>query len=122
MKLLNGLFFCAYILSALVQYNDPDSLPWVVVYLAAACMCVAQYRRNLPRWLPLILLFTSLVWIATLVPSLYGNVSWSDIFESVSMKTKAVEEAREIGGLAFVALWAAVLSYVTTLGSRADPA
>ena len=114
-NVLNTLFLLAYLLSAAVQYNDPDASPWIAIYLAAAVMCVAQYRRKLPRWLPLPLLFTSLVWIGALVPGIAGQVSFTEILESISMQTRAVEEAREIGGLAFIALWAAVLLH---LGGR----
>ena len=107
-QVLNLFFLLAFALSALVQFNDPDAAPWIAVYLAACAMCVARHRGACPRWLPLLLLVVSLLWIGTLVPSL-GDVSVDEIFESVSMKTRAVEEAREIGGLALVAIWSAVL-------------
>lgn len=110
-NLFNGIFLAAFLMSALVQYNDPDTLLWVLIYTAAAWMCVAQYRKNLPRWLPPSLLVVSLAWMAWLLPALTNGVSWHDIFESLSMKTKAVEEAREFGGLALVAGWAAVLTF-----------
>ena len=35
-QLLNGLFLLAYLLSALVQINDPDPAIWIALYLAAA--------------------------------------------------------------------------------------
>ena len=104
----NTVFLVAYLLSAAVQFNDPDALPWIVIYLAAAVMCVAQYRRKLAPWLPPVLLAISGVWIIALLPSIIGEVSPAEVFESVSMRTRAVEEAREIGGLGLVALWAAV--------------
>ncbi|MFT4614391.1 MAG: hypothetical protein ACI9NT_001536 [Bacteroidia bacterium] len=109
-KLFNTLFLAAYLLSALAQYNDPDALRWIIIYLAAAAMCVAAYRDSGSRPIAIALLLASLTWAAVLLPSL-GGASLTDIFESVSMKTKAVEEAREIGGLCFVAVWAAVLSF-----------
>ena len=62
------------------------------------------------RWLPPVLLATSLLWIGTLVPRLVGHTTLADIFASISMQNKAVEEAREIGGLCLIALWASVLS------------
>lgn len=107
----NSLFLLAYLLSAAVQYNDPDNLVWITIYLAAAWMCIARFRNKLPRWLPLSLLTISLVWMGALLPSVVGQVSIQEIIESISMRTKAVEEAREIGGLAFVAIWAAVLTH-----------
>ena len=109
MTFFNIFFLVAYLLSALVQYNDPDALPWILIYLAAGCMCAAHFRQRLPRWLPTSLLFISLVWIGTLLPDIVGQVSLADVVESLSMKTRAVEQAREIGGLALIAIWSAVL-------------
>ena len=109
MTIFNTLFLLAFLLSAGVQYNDPDPLAWILMYLCAAAMCIAWYRRAVPRWLPTLLLVVSLLWMGALLPSIIGQVSPAEIFESVSMRTRAVEEAREIGGLAFVALWSAVL-------------
>ncbi|MAT95130.1 MAG: hypothetical protein CME59_21375 [Halioglobus sp.] len=109
MLLFNALFLLAFLLSAAVQYNDPDALAWIVIYLAAGAMCLAWFARRCPRWLPMLLLLACLLWIGTLLPGL-GSASVDEIFASISMQTRAVEEAREIGGLALVALWATVLT------------
>jgi len=106
----NSLFLIAYLASAAVQYNDPDALVWIIIYLAAAAMCMAQFRRRQPAWLPPLLLVISLVWIGNLLPNIIGQVTLQEMFDSITMKTKAVEEAREIGGLGFVAVWAAFLT------------
>ena len=111
MTISNTFFLVIYLLSAAVQYNDPDALLWLLIYLAAAMMCAAQYRQHPPRWLPRILLAVSVAWSIALLPSIVGQVSPEEIFASISMRTQAVEEAREIGGLLLVGLWAAVLSY-----------
>ena len=108
-KIFNSLFLLAYLLSALVQYNDPDALRWIILYLAATIMCIAAWRDTGARPIAIVLLLASLAWMLLLLPAL-GDASLHDIVESVSMKTKAVEEAREFGGLALVAVWAGVLS------------
>ena len=72
-------------------------------------MCALQFRRNPPRWLAPALVAISVVWIGMLLPRIVGQVSLEEIFASISMRTRAVEEAREIGGLSLVILWAAVL-------------
>ncbi len=105
----NASFLLVYLLSAAVQYNDPDALVWAAIYLAAAAMCALQFRRNPPRWLAPALVAISVVWIGMLLPRIVGQVSLEEIFASISMRTRAVEEAREIGGLSLVILWAAVL-------------
>lgn len=108
-SILNGIFLFAFLLSAGVQYNDPDPLRWAAIYLAAAAMCVLQFRPHPPRWLAPTLIVISIIWIATLLPTV-GKAPLADIFASLSMKTKAVEEAREAGGLFLVGLWAVVLT------------
>ena len=109
-SLFNALFLIIYLLSAAVQYNDPDGILWATVYLCAAGMCIAKIRNRMQRWLPPVLLAISLVWIGFLVPRIVGQTSLTEVFASISMQTKAVEEAREIGGLLLIALWAGALS------------
>lgn len=111
MTICNAIFLLVYLLSAAVQYNDPDGVVWATMYMAAAAMCALQFRRNRTRWLAPVLVATSVVWIGMLLPDIIGQVSLEEIFASISMRTRAVEEAREIGGLALVLLWAAVLCY-----------
>jgi hypothetical protein len=109
MTICNAIFLLIYLLSAAVQYNDPDGIVWAAMYLAAAAMCALQFRRNPPRWLAPVLVAISVVWIGVLLPHILGQVTLEEIFASISMRTRAVEEAREIGGLLLVILWAAVL-------------
>ena len=109
LKIFNILFLCAFLLSAAVQYNDPDALLWILIYLAAAGMCLLQLLQRQPRWLPPLLLLICAAWAAILLPNIVGQVSWEEISASLGMRTQAVEEAREIGGLLIVAFWSSVL-------------
>ena len=93
----------------MVQYNDPDSLPWVAIYLSAAAMCLLVIRKQYLTWLPPVLLLVSLSWILVLLPSIVGQVSVTEIVASITMKTREVEEAREVGGLLLVAIWASMV-------------
>ena len=106
----NIFFLVTYLLCAAVQYNDPDALPWVALYLSAAAMCAARLRKRLPEWLPKLLFIVSLLWMGALLPNIIGQVSPQDIAASLSMQTTAVEEAREIGGLFLVALWSGMIA------------
>jgi hypothetical protein len=110
LRLLNIVFLIAFLLSTLVQYNDPDSALWMTIYLSAALMCMAQHRQKLPAFVPMVFALISIIWIGLLLPSFINIVSWAEIVESISMKTEAVEEAREVGGLALVLLWSVVLA------------
>jgi len=109
LRIFNTLFLLAFLASAIVQYNDPDAIPWIIVYLTASMLCVLAYGDNPVRLVAGLLLGVSLVWIGMLLPNL-GGVSADEIFASVSMQTRGVEEAREIGGLALVAVWSGVLT------------
>ena len=108
---INTVFMTAYLLSAAVQFNDPDAAPWIIIYLLAAGMCALQFRTTSQRLLPRLLLVVSLLWAVALLPEVVGRTSLAEVFASISMQTRAVEEAREIGGLLLVALWAGVLGF-----------
>jgi hypothetical protein len=109
LSFLNILFLIAFLSSAALQYNDPDALIWSGMYLAAASMCINHICTRQPWWLPSLLLVISLVWIGLLLPHIIGQVTAAEVFKSLSMQTQEVEEAREIGGLLIVAIWAVVL-------------
>jgi hypothetical protein len=64
----------------------------------ATCFCANGLRSH----------FDNLDW--SVATSFINIVSWAEIVESISMKTEAVEEAREVGGLALVLLWSVVLA------------
>lgn len=98
-----------FFLSAAVQYNDDDAMRWASIYIAAFAMCVLFILKKLPKWLPLALIIISSCWILVLLPEVVGVVSLSDVVSSLQMKTKEIEEAREIGGLCLVAMWSTVI-------------
>ncbi|MEH6582677.1 MAG: transmembrane 220 family protein [Halioglobus sp.] len=106
----NYLFFASFVLSAVVQYNDPDATLWIAVYLASAALCADQWRPRPLRWPAPLLCLTSTIWLISLLPAIVGKVSFADIVASISMQTQAVEEAREIGGLSIVAFWTACIT------------
>lgn len=40
MKIFNGIFLLLFVVSAVLQYNDPDPLLWIAIYLYAALQCL----------------------------------------------------------------------------------
>lgn len=108
---LNALFLLIFVLCALVQYNDVDALTWIIVYLSAAAMCALGFREKPIRWLPPVLFLISLGGMVILAAEFVGQVSMAEVTASLSMQSKAVEEAREVGGLAIVCFWAACLFF-----------
>jgi len=107
----NGVFLVAFILSVLVQWNDPDPFAWMAIYSLAAMSCVcafAKFRGRISIYLAVISALIAWAWIFTLLPQMQ-TVAWREIVESLQMKSDAVEVARELGGLLLVALWMSFL-------------
>ena len=97
MKTLNLVLLGAFILSALVQFNDPDPLCWILIYSAMAVICSLQHLGRLRWYVTAARALLSLIWIASLLPAL-KDVPWRELVGSLAMQNEAVEEARGIGG------------------------
>jgi hypothetical protein len=119
MLYLNVLFALAFLLSVLVQFNDPDPWLWSLFY-ASACLCCLAHAVNKLLWqIAALLAALALAACLWLLPQFLGQVSPGEIVESLSMQSKSVEEAREAGGSLLVALWMACLAYSQFSLSRA---
>jgi hypothetical protein len=110
-RVLNGAMAALFAFAAAVQYNDPDPLRWMALYLAAAAACVLAVLGRLPRWLPIVVGIAALAWAATLAPHVLGRVGLGEMVEAWEMKDVRVEEGREMYGLLIVAAWMAVLAW-----------
>jgi hypothetical protein len=110
LKALNSLFFLVFCLSVAVQYNDPDPWSWSLLYGSAAACCLAWQFDKLHWTAAALIAAIALVWALWLLPQFVGQVETADIFASLSMKTKDVEEAREAGGALLVFLWLTILA------------
>jgi hypothetical protein len=103
------LFAC----SVVVQFNDPDPFGWVALYAAAAGACALSLGRRLRWWFPAVVAAAALVWASTIAPRVVGIVPFLEMFGAFEMKSVAIEESRELYGLALTAGWMAVLSVRT---------
>ena len=101
-----------FVLSILVQYNDPDALHWSLIYGAAALNCLFAARCRLHWSMPALVIVVALVAAGTLAPDVIGKASFSDIFASMEMKSIEVEQAREFGGLFIIVIWMTMLLFV----------
>lgn len=110
LRAANGVMAALFAFAAAVQYNDPDPLRWIALYLAAAAACVLAVLRRMPRWLPLGVGLAALVWAAMLSPHVLGRVGMGEMVQAWEMKDVRVEEGREMYGLLIVAGWMAVLA------------
>lgn len=88
-----------FLYAAIVQYNDSDALPWLLVYLAAALLSAWTALRPLPRFVPLILAIAALGWMVALLPEVFAERSFT-----------GTEVERESGGLLLVGAWMLVLA------------
>ena len=91
--------------AAAVQYNDPDPLRWMAIYLAAAGVAIlAAMRRRIPPLLPLAVGGIALVWAAMVLAGVEFGM-FGRMFDAWEMASPSIEQAREVSGLAIVAAW-----------------
>jgi len=104
--LLVGLLFVG---GAAVQYNDPDPLRWIAMYLAAAIACFAFRRTSWASTLAAVTGVVALLWGLTLAIGLPRWVAPATLFEPMKSLGGAVEVAREMWGLLLIFLWMLLL-------------
>lgn len=92
-----GLFLFA----AALQYNDPDPLGWIAIYLAASGSCLFAARGSSDwRWSAATAAI-ALAWALTLLPQAW-RVPPFEMFQAWEMANESVELAREMYGLLLV--------------------
>ena len=109
-RILDGIMLVLFTFSVIVQFNDPDPFRWAAMYAAAGVACALSLARRLPWWLPVAIAAVALAWAATLAPRVIGEVRFLDMFGAFEMKSVAIEESREMYGLALIAAWMVVLA------------
>ena len=105
-RLLAALMCALFVLSLVVQYNDPDPYVWMPIYGLAAALAGMGAAGRLSFRANAAALGLYLVLLALWVPSLVG--ARAEAFEHWEMQATGDEEAREAGGLALCAFWSAV--------------
>lgn len=105
MKITNIFFCLLFILSAALQYNDPDPYVWMPIYLYGAVLCyfAARGRYYPTAYIAGILVYT--VYAVYLFFDKTGVLSWAtehnaeNIVQSMKAEKPWIEETREFGGL-----------------------
>ena len=97
-----------FVVAAMLQYNDPDPLPWMAVYGLAAAACWLAPRKPRGWILPAGLGMLSLAWGSFIAASV---TTWA-VFDSMDDNPQA-ELAREALGLAIVSVWMGLLAWMT---------
>jgi Transmembrane family 220, helix len=96
---LELLFALLFLFGAAVQYNDPDPIRWMAIYLAACGACVAAACNLGSWWFPALVGLVALIWGLVLAPRAFPNVRLGELVEQWEMKDVRVEEGREMYGL-----------------------
>ncbi len=104
----NVLFAAMFLLSAGLQYNDPDPGAWIAVYVAAAAATLAALHVR-GGWVAAAAVgLVAAAWAGWLWASIAGHVEATDLWRKMSEKGGKVEELREAGGLTIVVAWLAL--------------
>lgn len=125
MKALNIFFIVLFLLSAALQYNDPDPYVWIPLYLYGAFLCYKALRREYRPVLFLIGLAVYGIYAIYLLLDKNGVISWAtehnaeNIAQSMKATKPWIEETREFFGL--VILLVALAINMTWLGRRHIP-
>ena len=103
MKIFNLVFCILFIISAGLQYNDPDPVLWILIYGVMAVVSVMAIFEYYNRWLMIGLAALFSVYMIILYP---GVAEWfrqedkSVLFDDVmKMEYPYIEESREFLGL-----------------------
>lgn len=91
-------WFVAFIVFALLQFNDPDPEVWATWYFIASAACLWSVFNFKGFWACLIIAVISLVWAFFQWPVSFEG------FEQVEPHNMNIERARETGGLVIVGL------------------
>ncbi len=110
------LFLCG----ALVQWNDPDPLGWIVMYSAAALASGVAGRVRWARLAAAACGAAALGWGLRIATEMPTWVAPARMFEPMESHGGAVEMAREVWGLGIIALWMLLLALKQKVGAQKD--
>ncbi len=100
-KIVTVFFLIIFLLSAAVQYNDPDPERWIAIYGLAALACVSVLIDRKPH--------AYVFWIMAVGYLVAAYFQWPPkfegfLFDEMKMRSLNIEEARETGGLVICAV------------------
>jgi Transmembrane family 220, helix len=115
---MNWVMCALFLLSVLVQWNDPDPVRSIAIYGAAFAIClVLAVRGRIPTAAPLLVIVVALAWSLTMMSGGPHSNMYSHMFDAWEMKSNPVEEAREATGLLIVGVWMLVVSVARPNGA-----
>ena len=105
MKAFNIVFIVLFIISAALQYNDPDPYIWIPIYLYGAFICYQAWQKKFSPFLYFIGFLVYGGYALYLFFDKTGVLSWAmqhnaeNIVQSMKATKPWIEETREFGGL-----------------------
>lgn len=105
MKALNWFFVILFVLSAALQYNDPDPYIWIPLYLYGAFLCFRATQKGYSRSLYITGIVVYSLYAIYLFLDKNGVLSWvnehdaENIVQSMKATKPWIEETREFFGL-----------------------
>lgn len=99
MRIFALLMAAVFVVFAVLQYNDPDPIIWIPIYLYVALLSVWYYRGGVPNAL---LLVSAALYLAGAV--YMWPAHWEGVQLQHGMKTVNIEHGRESLGLGMCAL------------------
>ncbi len=117
MKYFNILFCLLFIVSAGLQYNDPDPYLWIPIYLYGAFLCFQAVKHQYyPKAYVAGIIFYSIYGIYLFFDK-YGVMSWAtehraeNIASSMKASAPWIEETREFFGL-LILIFVLLINYL----------
>ena len=105
------LMLVLFVMSIIVQYNDPDPLLWMAIYALAAAIAFMSMRSRLVWQAGAAVTGIALLWAATLAPEVIGKVRFLDMFGAFEMKNLGIEQSREMYGLLMIAIYTGISTF-----------
>lgn len=118
MNVFNILFCILFIISAGLQYNDPDPYLWIPIYLYSSFLCFqAANQRYYPRAYIIGIIFYSIYGLYLFFDK-YGVLNWAlehnaeNIAGSMKASAPWIEETREFFGL-LILIFVLLTNYIS---------
>ena len=123
MKIINLMIAAVFALCAAVQYNDPDPLLWIAIYLSGAAVAVMAALDRSNVFALAALVAACIVWMTTLAGGMADYLGRGDLTvlaNSMTASEPYIEESREFVGLGLICLFCILQLPAAWRGRRAS--
>ena len=109
MRWIHLVFAAMFAVSALLQYNDPDPIAWMLMWGAAAVVAALNFRGKSDCRVLAALAVVCVAWMALLAPGMIDFVrlgDWRLLTATMQAGQPLIEQAREFLGLGLILVYA----------------